>query len=145
MAQLDADHCEFDGGQVVIVSFVVAACDSTEVLEAVQEALGDVALVVALAIEGKGNRGHGFGVCDRSAFGKRLAQPIGVMGAIGEQGAASKVGSADDSGCFQDTIVFGISGPTIKGRFGGNLHPMPGWAVEPHGGWVRMRVPLQLD
>lgn len=81
-----------DGGEEVVVTFVVAGGDGAEVLQFVEEPLDPVALAVENGVEGRkpdpGRHQPDVGHCP--AFGEAFAQAVAVIGAVGEQGLAAR-------------------------------------------------------
>lgn len=86
----DAGTDEFDGGKIVLRALVVASCDTSEVLDAVEESLNEVALPIEPAREGKAllavgaRRDVGPGILAGSGFSDGVA----VVALIGKQRGA---------------------------------------------------------
>ena len=83
----DAGADEFDGRQVVFGALIVACCDATEVLDAVEEALDEVALPVKPARERKALLAVGArrDVGPSILAGGSVADGVAVISLIGEQ------------------------------------------------------------
>jgi hypothetical protein len=87
MAQPDADGCELDGCEEVVVSFVMARCHGLELFEFAEEALDEVAVAIeegaddgaALAIS------HRLDVGPDTTLGQLGPERVTIVSAIGEQ------------------------------------------------------------